>query len=279
MLKSLVRALLAAVTLTLAAGASAQTDRGTAETLMRKSGLWKQLESVAPQMRAGLSGAMSQGKPAVAAAEVERVSRIADNAFAPQRLRSIAQEIIAKGTKPAHVPALLAWYGSPSGIAFTKLEEDAAAQERDPHVAMREDMAFLSTLPASRQARLHEIVEVTRSAEALTNMTINTLVAVQAGAASALPGGPAVSARELRGTMDAQRPQMLKAYAGLAAGSFARIYAGASDAELAKYTAFLKSPAGRHFMDISVRALDAALVDGGAELGRNMPGAKESSRT
>jgi hypothetical protein len=277
MLKSLAHALFAAVLLVFSVGASAQTDRATAETLMRKSGLWKQFESVAPQMRSGIASAFSQGKPA--AAELDRIGRISDAAFAVQRLRSVAQDVIVKGTKPAHVPALLAWYGSPSGIALTKLEEAASADQRDPMVAMREDMALLSTLRPSRQAKLSEIAEVTRSAEALTNMTINTTIAVQLGVASALPGGPAISAAEMRRAMEAQRPEMLKAYAGLATAIFARTYADVPDQELTKYITFLKSAAGRHFMDIGVRALDAALVDAALELGRNIPGTRESSRT
>src|SRR5688500_14221567 len=87
MLKSLLYPLFTVLILTMGAGASAQTDAATAEALMRSSGLWKQLESVAPQMRVGLASAAPQGSP-LPAAEIERISRISDGAFAAPRLRS-----------------------------------------------------------------------------------------------------------------------------------------------------------------------------------------------
>jgi hypothetical protein len=278
MLKSLAATLLAAMALACATGAHAQTDTATAQTLMQASGLWKQLEGVGPQTRAGFTAALQQRMPSANPAEVDRMAVVAEEAFSAARLRNAAQSVIAKRTRERHVPALLAWYRSPAGSALTRLEEEAASLERDPQVAMQEDSALLASLPARRQALLRQLAVVTRAGEALMTITLNTAVAVEAGLASALPDAPATSAADARQALERQRPQMMGALNAFAAASFARVYASAPDPHLAQYIAFLKSPAGIHFTDVGLRAIDAALVDAATELGRNIPASQGRAR-
>lgn len=279
MLKSLAATLLAGLALFCGGtSALAQTDTTTAETLMRESGLWKQLEGIAPQTRAGLASAVLQINPSASPTEVERVAGIADDAFAPARLRSVAQSVIAKRTRQGDVAALLAWYRSPTGRLLTKLEEEASSDSRDPAVAMQEDSALLASLPAARQAIVKELVQVTRAGEALTTIMINTTVAVQVGLASSMPNASAPPATEIRKSLEQQRPQMLGALGGVAAAAYARVYTTVADADLARYIAFLKSPAGKRFSDVGLHAFDAALVEGATELGRSIPEAKGRAR-
>jgi hypothetical protein len=266
--------------LALAAGSAAvaQTDAATAQRLMRESGLWKQLEGVGPQAQSGIKATLSERRPPVGDAETERIVGIAGDAFAAARLRAVAQATLAKRTKATHVAALLAWFGSPSGRAVTKLEEDAAFDDRGAE-APAQDRALLESLPASRRALLKQLGDVTRSGEALANMTINTTLAVQLGALSATPNAPGPSPAELRKYLEAQRPRMVEALGQLAVAGYARMYASAPDADLARYIAFLRSPAGAHFTDVALRAVDAALVDAAGTLGRNLVEAKGRART
>jgi hypothetical protein len=257
--------------------AGAQTNAATAETLMRQSGLWNQLAGVAPQVRAGLMASLAQARVNPSASEVERMSRAVDAAYAAARLRKVALASIRQDIDGKHVPALRRWYAAPAGRAVTALEEIGSADEREPAVIMKEGAALLSGAPADRRALLNELVAVTRSAEAMAQLTIDTTLAAQSGARSAAPDVQGPSPNELRALLDAQKPRMLKAYEGLTLASSAKVYSTLPTETLRQYVAFLKSDAGRHFNDVGMRALGAAIVEASAELGRRLPASKDQS--
>lgn len=274
------RAVLLSMLLLGNAMAFAQTNAATAEALMRKSGLWGQLEHVAPQVRSGLVDALSRKGSGMEPAELARLARSVDAAYGAARLRASARAVIARDTRRGDVPALLAWFGSPVGIAITRQEEIASADERSPEELVAEGLELFGSLPEARQAMIHELVDVTRSAESLTSMTINTTLAIQAGVAGASPDsdtGP--GAAELRQVLEARREQMNRAFATVALAAAALTYTEVNDADLTRYLTFLKSRAGSHFTDVSMRALDAALQRAAGELGRAIPAAKDGANT
>lgn len=280
MIQPACRVLLFALFSLFAAHAVAQTDAATAESLMRKSGLWQQLDGVAAQMRGGLASA-AQGRGArIKPAELARLNATVASAYAVDRLRAGALRSIASGTQAGDSAALLAWYGSEPGAGLVKVEEAAAAAEpRDPESVMREGAALFAGLPAARQALLRQFVEESHAAEGVLSITVSSTLAVQAGIASALGEGPSPSTRELREAMDAQRPQMLQSFTMMSLASFALIYSAVPDASLAAYVDFLKTPAGARYNALCIRAIEAALAEAATELGRGMPGARDGANT
>jgi hypothetical protein len=84
---------------------------------------------------------------------------------------------------------------------------------------------------------------------------------------------------ELRMQLEAQRPQMLKAFAVLSLAAFAKAYAPLPTDGLESYVAFIRSRPGRDFNTIGIEALDAALTEAAAEFGRLLQGAKDQSNT
>jgi hypothetical protein len=259
--------------------AGAQTNAATAEMLMRQSGLWNQLAGVAPQVRGGLMASLAQAGVSPSASEVERLSLAVDSAYAAGRLRKVALASIQQGIDVKHVPSLRHWYGTAAGKAVTALEEAAATDQREPEIIMKEGAALLNEASAERRALLAELVAVTRSAESMVQLLIDTSLAAVRGARSAAPNVPGPSPTELRAMLDAQKPRMLKAYEGLALASSAKVYATLSTETLGQYVVFLKSDAGRHFNDVGMRALGAAMVDASTELGRRLPASKDQANT
>lgn len=278
MLKQLFSWLLAATFLAGASAAHSGTDAATAESLMRSSGLWLQLEGVAPQARAALAAALDKRQPAMAEAEAERLLSASDAAYQAGKLQAAVRKTLADGLDSKHVPKLDAWFSSPSGKAFSKMEE-ATAQVVDPEQLMQDGTKLLAEMAPSRRARLQKMVELSRAAEALVSISLDTLAAAQFGVLSAVPGTPAPSMDTLRRALEAQRPMLVKAYADMALALYAAQYASASDPELGKYGAFMGSPAGRHFTDVGLRALSAALVEASQALGRGAATASEKLRT
>lgn len=259
--------------------ARAATDAATAESLMKRSGLWEQLAGIGPQARAGMLASVTQSGAQPSAEEMERLGRAAEAAFDAGRLRELARGAIERGLDAQHLPALQRWYASAPGQAMTRLEEASAGDTREPPALMQAGTALLQRMPEDRRLLLAEMVEVTQAAEAMVRLVIGTSLAAYRGAASVTPGRPAMSLAELRAVLESQRPQMLQAYGALALAGSAITYESASTGELAAYVDFLKSDAGRHFSAVGNGAVDAAMVEASAEFGRRLPGSRDQSNT
>lgn len=267
-------ALLAVATL-----AHAEIDRPAAESLVRKSGLWEQFGGMGPQVEAGMQQALTQAGVAPAASELARIKRVVQAAYAPERMRSVSTGVIAARMQAQHLNALARWFDSPLGQAVTRAEEAASAASADPEAALKEGVALLKSMPAERRKLLEDLLAVTKAADALVQITISTTIAAQLGAASARPGAPAVSAVEIRALLERQRPQMLQAFSAMMLASFAQVYATIPSPQLRQYVSFIRTPAGTEFNEAALEALEAALTDAAAEMGRRLPGTRDGSNT
>jgi hypothetical protein len=263
-------ALLAAATL-----AHAEIDPPAAENLVRKSGLWEQLSGVAAQIQAGLQQAMDRAQLAPADSEKARIARVIARAYAADRLRATSTGIIAARMQPQDADALGAWFDSPLGQAVAHAEEAISADTADSATAMKEGLRVLASTPSERRKLLDDLLAATHAAEGMVQLTISTRVAVQLGAASAITGVTGPSATQARAALEPQRPQMLKAYTALMLSSFARSYVSLSSEQLSAYVAFIRSPAGAAFNDVSLQAMEAALTAAATEMGRSLPGTRD----
>ena len=259
--------------------AHAEIDRAAAESLVRKSGLWEQLSGIALQVEADMQQTLAQGGTAPAATEKARVTQVIRAAYAPDRLRSISTGVIAARMEPQHLNALRQWFDSPQGQALTRAEEVAVTGQADPTAALKEGVALLNAMTGERRKVLEDLLAATRAAEAMVQITISTAVAAQVGAAGTLPSGPAPSAAEIRGMLEAQRPQMLQAFKALTLASFAQVYAKIPAQQLREYLAFIRTPAGTQFNAAALEALGTALTDAAAEMGRRLPGTRDGRNT
>lgn len=260
-----------------AGGVHAQIDRATTESLLRKSGLWEQLASIAPQAESGLQGFFAQAGMTPSAAELARISSVIRESYAPSRLREFSMDVISKKLGAQHVPRLQRWFDSPVGKTVTKLEEQASAESVDPQVQMQQGTALLQNAEPARRKLLEELVKETSTAETWAQITINTSLAAWHGAASVSAQAPMLSLGEFKAALEAQRPQMLQGFSAMALALFARAYAPLSTPHLKSYVAFLKSEAGRQYNALGMEALDAALTQAAADIGRKLPSTKDQA--
>jgi hypothetical protein len=271
---------LCALLLAPAAHGPAWAQGGDAEALMKKSGLWQQLDSLAPQVRAGMLAAMDKAGARPSAEEQQRLGQAVDESYAAARLRGVAGGVIAQGLEPRHLNVLNRWYDGALGRRITLIEEAAAADATPPDATMQQGQALLEAMPSTRRAALAGIVEATKSAELMVSITINTVLATQRGVASVLPQGQqGPTQQELRALLDAGRERMQDNFSAYLVAAMARTYAELPTPELTQYLDFLRGDAGRHFSDITGRALDAAITDASAELGRRLPGTRDGARS
>jgi hypothetical protein len=263
----------------LGAAAQAQVPADVAERLMRDSGMWRQLDGLDKQVMAGFQAAARQGGGAIKPEEVERMRVQAASAYHADALRKSAQAVVAAKLHSEHVPTLRAWFDAELGKRITALEEKSADPAREPQAAVQAGVGRLADMPAARRALLTQLVEVTKAPEAFARVTINTALAVARGIGAARPDQPAPPLAEMRRQLDAQRPAMLQAFAGMALALFADTYAALPDADLERYVAFVSGSAGKHFNDIGLDAFERALVDGGERFGAALPGTRAGSNT
>ncbi len=264
---------LLALGLMLPALAGAQVDAGSAERLLRKSGLWVQLESVAAQVREGIVEGAAQSGRAPEPAEAERLQAAATAAFAVDRLRGVAMRLVSQELDSAHLKTLFAWYDAPTGVLMTRLEEQSAADKRDTEIVMADGAARLQAMSAERRGHIEALMAASGSVDSALSMTLNTVAGVRQGLASVMPPGQAPSPEATRALLAEQLPRLRPAYEQMLRTISAVAYAGASDAQLVEYVAFLRTPAGQHLNDVMQRVLDAAFLDGATELGRRLAAA------
>ena len=263
-------ALVALVSLLGAMPALAQVDPGSAERLLRRSGLWVQLDGVAPQVLQGLEEAAAQGGRPPSLAAAERLAAAARAAYAGDRLRSVALRLVAQELQAAQLPALFGWYASPTGVLMTQLEERASADPRSTEAALAEGQARWDTLGAERRARLDALLQASGGVDSALSITLNTVAGVRQGLASVMPPGEGPTPEATRALLAEQLPRLRPAFEQLLRASSALIYAEASDAQLQEYLDFLRSPAGQHLGDLMLRVLDAAFLEAATELGRRL---------
>jgi hypothetical protein len=250
--------------------ALAQVDAASAERLLRRSGLWAQLDAVAPQVLQGLAEAAAQGGRPPPPAEAERLAAAARAAYAGERLRSIALRQVAQELAPQHLAALMAWYASPTGVLMTRLEERSAADPRSSDVVQAEGQARWQALPPERQGQIDALLQAGGSIDSALSITLNTIAGVRQGLASVMPPGEGPTPEATRALLAEQLPRLRPAFEQLLRAASALAYTDASDAQLAEYLGFLRSPAGQHLSDLVLRVLDAAFLDGATELGRRL---------
>lgn len=249
--------------------AAAEVPAATAEALMRKSGIWSQLGDVAAQVKAGLAQSSQDGS--LPREEIQRLERIADDAFAASRLRDSVLQTLSREVTAVQSADALQWYDSPAGKQITAMEEAFSSSFDDLNRVMADGNKALAKASAKRQSLLSQTVKASRAAEAMASMEINITVGVLQGLANAMPGPGKRSTVDLRKGLEANRPQMVAANRGVALSMSALTYLPANDKVLEQYVRFLSSKSGTELSTSMMDALDNSLSKAAQRLGSAIP--------
>jgi len=249
--------------------AAAEVPVATAESLMRKSGIWSQLGDMAAQVKAGMAQASQDGS--LPPDELRRLEHIAEDAFAASRLRDSVLEALARDTTVAESADAFKWYDSPAGRQIAAMEEAFSTGFDNINRVMTDGNQVLAKASAKRQSLLTQTVKASHAAEAMATMEINITVGILQGLAHAMPRSAKVSVADMRKAFEAKRPQMVASNRGLALSMAALTYQPASDKVLEQYVRFLSSPSGAALSASMVDALDHSLSKAAQRLGSAIP--------
>jgi hypothetical protein len=246
--------------LALAGTAHAQLNDEQAERLMKLSGQWEQLDSVATQMREGLLQGLAEGDKPLGPEVLQKIRASATTAFDVARIRSAALRAVADNTRASYLPELTRWYESPVARRISQAEvEDTARAEADIKARTQRGMALVQAASPQRQQLLLRLVEVTRAARASADIIINMGAMLPLALMRFDPSVKQVPEAELRASLEDQRPQLTQAFETISLAGFAIAYQALPDEALAAYADFLASAAGDHYGDIGEKAFAAAI--------------------
>lgn len=264
------RAAVGAFVLLAATAARAQLKAEQAEQLMKLSGGWSQIASMVPQMRESFDEGLAKVDKELGAGVRDKAKAEAARTFTAERLRATARKTLAEGVRASTVPELLAWYQSANGRRVTQAEERAAEEDArtDQETRTRAGIAALQAASAERRQVLQRVVEVTRAGSATTDVVINLGLAVSSSLARLTGKPPVMNETQLRAELESQRPQMVRAFDGLALANAALVYKDLPDELVSDYVKFMAGAAGDHFNDLTNRAVETALLEAFSAIGR-----------
>ncbi len=258
-----------ALALALAHGAAmAAVAPEAAQDLVKRSGLWLEIDSLGGQVRAAMADALARDGGAQADAAKARLPGCAATAYATDAMRATAVDAVAGALQPTDVPVLVAWYDGELGRRIAGMEQVSAAQVTDPAERLRRGEQVLRTTSARRKASLRAILTETRSADIMADTAIEMAIAVRQGLALADPSATPSAIADIKADLAAKRPQLVERYAQMGLPAYAFAYDGLTDDELKRYADYLASPAAKAYSDGAVRGVARALNDASATLGR-----------
>jgi hypothetical protein len=253
--------------------AHAQVDAALSERVLSKSGTLAQLDALPPQFKANFEqGLTEQRETPFTRVEIKRLTDLADVSFAASKLRTGIIATVAQRLSAEQVAALDKWYESDLGKRMLALEAEAA--KADQRQAMEAGAALLTKSPEARSALLRELVEATRAAEFVADLSINMAVAAahnaSVAAARAASRSATTTLKELRDSAMRDRAQAVTSMNDVLMIAYAKTYERANDDDLKAYIAHMKSSAGKELADAVIAAFDRAISSSANELSASL---------
>jgi hypothetical protein len=255
------------------APAWAAASAADTEDLACKSGLCQQVDAMHRQMLDSLDEIASAGTPGLDQATVQRLRRVADHAYASDRMRVNVMRELGQRLDEKDVPVLRRWFSSPAGQVIAKAEQGAS--DVDGFGADSKGAAVLAAASAARKKLLADILRESRAAEASVDIIINTTLAVRNGVMLASPNAPHSDTGELKRKFDSDRAAMIRSFTQVSLPILASSYAAVSDDDLTSYLRFMKTAQGARFNESSIRSFEAALMIAATEFGQAIPGTRK----
>jgi hypothetical protein len=257
--------------------AYAQIKTEEAENVLQKSGVLRQIDAMVPAFRTEFVKALqAHGGGSIKAEDIEQYAALASQSFDAEKLKRSIIASTAQSITPQNVAPLIRWYSGAAGKRIEAIEFEVS--KRDSSETLKQGAALLPTVPSKRLAVYKEIVELTRAVEFLTDLALNTGIAVGYGAAQA-SSDLVVPFDAFRAEAKKQRSALLVAMNDVALAAFAATYQQATERDLDAYLNFLRTAAGKEFSAATLTAFERAFIQSAAALGKALVESRKSSRS
>lgn len=237
----------------------------TAERLVVRSGLAAQLKSYPRQMDEELS----QVRGSLPEEVVEALRDAARIGFSAEGMQRQITQHLAAHMALADMQQALVWVESDAGQRMARAEE-AASSSLSQQVLEDYFAVYQSNPPSERRAGLIVgLIEATRSVEHAAHAVESIALGVAVGMNATLPVQSQVGLAQLQAHLRTVMPpdELRAQMAGMLPVLFAYTYRGESDADLAQYLEFNRSPLGNRYNDAMMAAFIDALTRASVTMG------------
>jgi len=239
------------------------------QTLMQKSGMKKQIEQMPQLLQAELDQQQAEAK-GIPQEEFNRFSGIARSAFNPKMIHAAVQTYIKLNLSENDMKEVLEWLDSPLGTKITKMEENASTAE-----AYKEMQAIGAKLMNENKdsARMNKIIKLDKATGA-TQSTVNTVMNIQLAMMTAMSAAMEADKRpsfeDVQDLVKNIQPQIQAAMSQVVQMQFLYTYRELTDNEIDRYTQFAESKSGQRYHNVSIMAINEALVHAARNIGSRL---------
>lgn len=263
-----------------AAGGNA-ADTQLVQTLMRKSGLDKQLEQIPAMVQAGIDQAQQQQQQQqrLSPDDMANLKRLTAVAFDAKALNEAVRTHVQANMNGKDIEAALAWLNSPLGEKITGLEEAASTPQA---AAEMQSMAGRLTGDKARSEKMKKVDVAVQATESNVRMVLNMQVVITVAMTASMEPDQQPSVDAILHEVNKNSAQMRSMIEQQTLLLFLYTYRTLTDAELDRYIAFAESAAGKKYQTVTTEAVSGAMVDAGRKfgslLGEDMKNRKKKSK-
>ena len=238
-------------------------------TLMLKSGMEKQIEQM-PQLLQSELDQQQANAAGIPQEEFKRFGNIARSAFDAKTIHASVQAYIRSNLSEKDMKDVLEWLESPLGTKITKLEEEAStakAYEEMQAIGPRLLQENKDSARMDKLMKLDTAIGVTRST---VNTVLNIQLAMITAMSAAMEADKRPSFEDVQDLVKRNQPQIHAAMSQLVQIQFLYSYRVLTDGEIDRYIRFAESMPGQRYHNVSIRAIDEALVQAARRIGSRL---------
>ncbi|WP_317930717.1 DUF2059 domain-containing protein [Halioxenophilus sp. WMMB6] len=245
----------------------AATPEADIERVLLLSGLTKQVNEFPGLIEAGVMQGAQQGAD-IPERELSLITESVSKTILPAVIMADVRQAVASAVSESELQSLLTWYQSETGRAITTAEENASTAEAYQQIMANGRQLLSDRKRVDFAMRLDKLLGAT---DLTMQMQEVSGVAVYAAMMSAMAPGQALNLDGYRAQIAAAQAQMRPNIEQMMAASFVYTYQPIDDTSLAKYEAFLNTPAAKKFnaaaMAGLLKGIEKAVGSWATELG------------
>jgi len=236
-----------------------------AQKLVVRSGLAEQLKSLPKQFEQELAQARGQMPDEMLAA----LNEAARESFRPAVLQQDVVRILAAKMPAADMKRAIAWLETGIGKRVTRAEE-LASGSMTPEAVQAYAEGLKSAPPSERRTKLiAELITVTKGVEHGANMVEGVALGIAMGMDGTQPVQKRQGLRALQSQLRKAMPpeQIREAMGAMIPTVYGYTYRDVSDADLAAYVEYSRSPAGARYNEAVITAFTEAMLRASMRMG------------
>jgi hypothetical protein len=239
------------------------------QALMLKSGMKKQIEQM-PQLLQSELDQQQANAQRIPQEEFSRLSNVARSAFDAKAIHAAVRTYIKSNLSENDMKEALEWLDSPLGTKITKMEEEASTAKAYEEMQAIGPRLLHDNKDSSRMNKIMKLDKVI----GVTQSTVNTVMNIQLAMITAMSAGMEAEKRpsfeDVRNLVNNSQPQLHAAMSQMVQVQFLYSYRELTDHEMDRYIRFAESTSGQRYHDVSIRALDEALVQAARRIGSRL---------